>query len=154
MVNVLYIDITVMSWWARWRLKSPALRLFTQPFIQAHTWNFTAKLSFGLPAVIFKANDSHIGNWRPQWNNLDIQIAFMSSNLSFRCVNISLITWNHLLNHLLPLKPKYYYLIDDGGHLRNWRPYWNDPNTGIVFNMLKHAQPIIRMIFFDHLLPF
>ena len=23
------------SWWARWRLKSPALRLFTQPFIQA-----------------------------------------------------------------------------------------------------------------------
>ena len=26
--------ITVMSQWARWRLKSPALRLFTQPFIQ------------------------------------------------------------------------------------------------------------------------
>ena len=29
----LYI-ITVTSSWARWRLKSPALRLFTQPFIQ------------------------------------------------------------------------------------------------------------------------
>ena len=27
--------ITVTSLWARWRLKSPASRLFTQPFIQA-----------------------------------------------------------------------------------------------------------------------
>ena len=30
-----FSDITVTSWWAWWRLKSPALRLFTQPFIQA-----------------------------------------------------------------------------------------------------------------------
>ena len=30
-------DITVMSYWARWRLKSPAPRSFTQPFIQAQT---------------------------------------------------------------------------------------------------------------------
>ena len=30
-----FIDsITVTSWWARWRLKSPVSRLFTQPFIQ------------------------------------------------------------------------------------------------------------------------
>ena len=28
------LSITVMSKWAQWRLKSPALRLFTQPFIQ------------------------------------------------------------------------------------------------------------------------
>ena len=28
-------NITVTSWCARWRLKSPASRLFTQPFIQA-----------------------------------------------------------------------------------------------------------------------
>ena len=28
-------DITVTSQWARWRLKSPASRLFTQAFIQA-----------------------------------------------------------------------------------------------------------------------
>ena len=28
-------SITVTLWWARWRLKSPASRLFTQPFIQA-----------------------------------------------------------------------------------------------------------------------
>ena len=27
--------ITVTSWWTRWRLKSSASRLFTQPFIQA-----------------------------------------------------------------------------------------------------------------------
>ena len=27
--------IKVMSWWARWRLKSPASRLFAEPFIQA-----------------------------------------------------------------------------------------------------------------------
>ena len=26
--------ITMTSWWPRWRLKSPASRLFTQPFIQ------------------------------------------------------------------------------------------------------------------------
>ena len=29
------IFITVTSQWARWRLKSPASRLFTQPFIHA-----------------------------------------------------------------------------------------------------------------------
>ena len=27
--------ITMMPWYARWRLKSPALRLFTQPFIRS-----------------------------------------------------------------------------------------------------------------------
>ena len=26
--------ITMMSWWARWRLESPVSRVFTQPFIQ------------------------------------------------------------------------------------------------------------------------
>ena len=30
-----YINTTVTSWWARWRLKSRAPRLFIQPFIQA-----------------------------------------------------------------------------------------------------------------------
>ena len=29
-------DITVTTWWVRWRLKSTASRLFTQTFIQAH----------------------------------------------------------------------------------------------------------------------
>ena len=29
-------SITMTSQWARWRLNSPASRLFTQPFIQAH----------------------------------------------------------------------------------------------------------------------
>ena len=27
--------VTVTSWWARWRLKSPAPRMFAQPFVQA-----------------------------------------------------------------------------------------------------------------------
>ena len=31
--------ITMTSWWARWRLKSPASRLFTQPFIQGADQN-------------------------------------------------------------------------------------------------------------------
>ena len=36
-VQVTYIFrfITITSWWARWRLKSPAFRLFTQRFLQA-----------------------------------------------------------------------------------------------------------------------
>ena len=29
------VSITVTPWWARWRLKSPAFRLFAQQFIQA-----------------------------------------------------------------------------------------------------------------------
>ena len=35
--------ITVTKQWARWRLKSPASRLFTQSFIQAQTGEFPAK---------------------------------------------------------------------------------------------------------------
>ena len=31
----LSLVITVTPWWARWRLKSPASRVFAQPFIQA-----------------------------------------------------------------------------------------------------------------------
>ena len=31
----MYITITLTSWWPRWLLKSPASRLFTQPFIQS-----------------------------------------------------------------------------------------------------------------------
>ena len=29
------VVITVTSWWVRWRLKSPASRLFAQPFVQS-----------------------------------------------------------------------------------------------------------------------
>ena len=29
-----FMNISLTSWWARWRLKSPAIRLFTQPFIR------------------------------------------------------------------------------------------------------------------------
>ena len=32
---IMIINITMTPEWARWRLKSPASRLFTQPFIRA-----------------------------------------------------------------------------------------------------------------------
>ena len=32
---ILRLSITMTSWWARWRLKSPASRLFIRPFIRA-----------------------------------------------------------------------------------------------------------------------
>ena len=32
----IHMNITITSQWARWRLKSPASQLFTQPFIQVH----------------------------------------------------------------------------------------------------------------------
>ena len=31
----IFIHITVTSWWARWRLESPASRLFIHPFVEA-----------------------------------------------------------------------------------------------------------------------
>ena len=41
-IKVLHIRVT--SWWARWRLKSPASRFFTQPLVQAQInekmWKF------------------------------------------------------------------------------------------------------------------
>ena len=52
MITVLRgVDITVTPWWARWRLKSPARRLLTQPFVQAeikeNTKALVAKLCEG-----------------------------------------------------------------------------------------------------------
>ena len=35
MIAPVIVNITVTSQWARWRLKPPASRLFTQSFIQA-----------------------------------------------------------------------------------------------------------------------
>ena len=43
-------DITMTSWWARWRLKSPASRLFTWPFIQISKLRVTG-LCAGNPPV-------------------------------------------------------------------------------------------------------
>ena len=39
-----YVNITVTSWGARWRLKSPASPLFTQVFIQAQMAKKKSKL--------------------------------------------------------------------------------------------------------------
>ena len=39
-------SITLTSWWAWWRLKSPASRLFTQTFVQAQIKESFASLAF------------------------------------------------------------------------------------------------------------
>ena len=42
-------SITVTSWWARWRLKSPASRLFTQPFVEAQIKENTKAMTGEFP---------------------------------------------------------------------------------------------------------
>ena len=54
---------TMTSWWARWRLKSPASPLFTQPRIQAQIKeNITAPHHWPL------CGDSTCGRWIPHTN--------------------------------------------------------------------------------------
>ena len=50
--------ITMTSWWARWRLKSPASRLFTQPFVQAQR---PASLAFVRGIHRWPVNSPHKG---------------------------------------------------------------------------------------------
>ena len=65
-------NITVTSWWARWRLKSTASRLFTQPFIQAQI-NDNIKVPRHWPLCVEFTGDrenvsiwwSHHGNTYP-----------------------------------------------------------------------------------------
>ena len=38
------VHITETPWWVRWRLKSPASRVFTQPFVQAQIIFFHAQI--------------------------------------------------------------------------------------------------------------
>ena len=45
---IIFRSITVTSWWVRWRLKSPASRLLTQPFIQAKIKENIKALRHGL----------------------------------------------------------------------------------------------------------
>ena len=53
-VPVYIFVITMTSCWARWRLKSPASRLFTQPFIQAQIKeNISAPRHWPLSSVNF-----------------------------------------------------------------------------------------------------
>ena len=64
------MNITVTSLWARWSLKSPASRLFTQPFVQAQI-----KESIKAPR-----------HW-PLWGELPTQITNNAENVS--------IWWRH-----------------------------------------------------------
>ena len=59
---VLHI-ITMTLKWARWRLKSPASRLFTQPFIQAQIKE-NIKAPRHLPLCRSLVNSPHKGQWR------------------------------------------------------------------------------------------
>ena len=63
--NDFYKSITVTSWWARWRLKSSASRLFTPPFIQAQT----------------KENIKYLRHW-PLWGKFTAQRASNAENVS------------------------------------------------------------------------
>ena len=69
------IDITVTSW-ARWRLKSPASRLFTQPFVLAQ----------------IKENIQTPRHW-PLWEEPPVTGGFPSQRIS-NAQNIS-ISWRH-----------------------------------------------------------
>ena len=62
---------TVTSWWARWRLKSPASRLFTQPFIQTQireNINVTCRCAGNSPGTgefpaQMASNAEKVSNW-------------------------------------------------------------------------------------------
>ena len=65
--------ITMTSWWARWRLKSPASRLFTQPGNSPHKWPVTRKMfSFDdiiilTGSVALRHSFDYPAGWR--WSN-------------------------------------------------------------------------------------
>ena len=54
-------NITVTPWWSRWRLKSPASRLFTQPFIQRGSKKAPKLRVTGLCAGNSPVNSPHKG---------------------------------------------------------------------------------------------
>ena len=62
---VFYAYITLISQWARWRHKSPASRLFTQPFIQAQ----------------IKGNIKALRHW-PLWGNSPVTGEFPTQRAS------------------------------------------------------------------------
>ena len=58
--------ITVTSWWARWRLKSPAPPLYNQPFIQdadQRNHQSSASLAFVRGIHLWPMNSPHNGQW-------------------------------------------------------------------------------------------
>ena len=64
------VTITVMSLWARYRLKSPASRLFTQTFIQAQTKerNSSTSLAFKFRPAEMASNAENASIW---WRHHD-----------------------------------------------------------------------------------
>ena len=71
--NFISFIITMMSWWTRWRLKSPASQLFTQPFIQAqikenmkalHQWPLWGELTGDRKFLAQRASNAEtVSSW-------------------------------------------------------------------------------------------
>ena len=52
-------SITVTLWWTRWRIKSPASRLFTQQFVsRAFSWEHI---------LCFDSKSTEASSWRSKW---------------------------------------------------------------------------------------
>ena len=64
LVQLICQDIIMTSSWARWRLKSPAPRLFTQPFVQARIKENTSSASLAFVRGIHRwpVNSPHKGS--------------------------------------------------------------------------------------------
>ena len=73
------------------------------------------------------AHGGHLGNWRPYWNDPKWHVHHQTYFLLAETYHTSqqIIIFCHF-------NTRCYYMIPDGGHLGNWRPYWNDPNSWIV----------------------
>ena len=125
------------SWWARWRLKSPASRLFTQPFVQAQV-----KENIKAP------------RHRPLWGNSPVtgefpaQRASNAEKASFDDVIMNAIVCPSVSTRSHPLRMFHIHFQQNSrkvsgtksprllkiwqAHLVNslwWPSYWSDQNT-------------------------
>ena len=62
--------ITMTSYWARWHLKSPASRLFSQPFIQGSLWPVTGEFPSQMTS-----NAENVSIW---WRHHDLTLVTLS----------------------------------------------------------------------------
>ena len=74
------------SWWAQWRLKSPASRLFTQPFIQgADPRNMKAPRHWPVTGE-FHAQKARYAEMFP-FDDVIFTLQFCYYSLSFACLD-------------------------------------------------------------------
>ena len=92
--------ITMTSQWARWRLKSPASRLFTQTFIQGadqRKHQSSASLAFVREILRSPVNSPHNGPVRPKIFLVDYAIMRDSINFLEPSITLSYVVsgWRH-----------------------------------------------------------